>query len=215
MAQENAEILVEENIRTQGKGSANLKRRIRDALTSDVPWSDLLQEYASAAMTIGYDYSVPCEETLQQGFFAPRRGVPGIGSVVAFIDVSGSVSDATVGKFLRECGGILADCNPESLSIVAADADVTNWETYSFGDDPTSFEPRGGGGTDFVRPLQWLEDRVASGEIEPPALILYFTDGYGTFPQENPFPDTPFLWLSYGRQAQDYPWGDVLWVNEY
>jgi predicted metal-dependent peptidase len=50
-------------------------------------------------------------------------------------------------------------------------------------------------------------------ELKPDA-IIYFTDGYGTFPDRAP--RVPMIWVAVGRhtiQDSDFPFGDVVRID--
>ena len=63
----------------------------------------------------------------------------------------------------------------------------------------------GGGGTDF-RPV--FEAIEKSGII--PDVLVYFTDGYGTFPDKEP--SYPVIWASI-TPGYAYPFGEVVDVK--
>ena len=73
------------------------------------------------------------------------------------------------------------------------------WEDLSL---PASVS--GGGGTDFRPVFEWLE---AQGI--PPALLVYFTDAEGPFPEFEP--NFPVIWLVKGNEP--VPWGQRIQLN--
>jgi predicted metal-dependent peptidase len=64
---------------------------------------------------------------------------------------------------------------------------------------------KGGGGTDFRPAFKWMEENDVV-----PDVLLYLTDGYGTFPEEAP--EYPVIWGDISGQPKNYPWGDVVEV---
>ena len=48
--------------------------------------------------------------------------------------------------------------------------------------------------------------------LEEARVIIYATDGYGPFPEEEP--DTPTLWLSWGKDEDAYPFGQVVNIKQ-
>ncbi len=59
----------------------------------------------------------------------------------------------------------------------------------------------GGGGTDFRPLFEYVETNIPDCQI-----VIYFTDGFGIFPQLEPSYDT--LWVM--PQKIDVPFGEVL-----
>ncbi len=68
-----------------------------------------------------------------------------------------------------------------------------------------SMEIRGLGGTDF-RPVFELVDRlIEAGEFSDLRGLIYFTDGYGTFPAHKPSYQTAFVFLDDEYREPDVP----------
>ena len=61
----------------------------------------------------------------------------------------------------------------------------------------------GRGGTDFRPAFKWIEENQVD-----PRVIVYVTDGWGVFPDSPP--NVPVLWLTWGKGADEYPFGDVI-----
>jgi len=45
---------------------------------------------------------------------------------------------------------------------------------------------------------------------EPPVALVYLTDGYGTFPEQEP--EFPVLWASTAVEV--FPWGEVVTLHD-
>ncbi|MHA2501978.1 MAG: VWA-like domain-containing protein, partial [Candidatus Kariarchaeaceae archaeon] len=63
---------------------------------------------------------------------------------------------------------------------------------------------KGRGGTSFIPVFQWVENR---GDI--PDLLIYFTDGYGSYPPSEP--GYPVVWVMTTDHMP--PWGDLIEYN--
>ncbi len=70
--------------------------------------------------------------------------------------------------------------------MIYCDSRIAHIDEFGPGDD-LQFAAHGGGGTDFRPPFEWLEEN----QIVPRALV-YLTDGYGPFPEQEP--NFPTLW---------------------
>ena len=64
-----------------------------------------------------------------------------------------------------------------------------------------TWKATGGGGTDFRPVFDYVEKHP---ELEP-ALLIYFTDGYGIFPVKMPPYDTVFVFMREDYRDVDVP----------
>ena len=126
--------------------------------------------------------------------------------VVVAIDVSGSTAGEPVEIFLKEVYSICSQISEKDklrLRIIQCDNEIRSDEIINGDEDfknkMKEFKLKGGGGTDF-RPVF---DRLAADKKRGAKIraLLYFTDGYGTFPTENP--DFKVCFLLYGENAED------------
>lgn len=72
---------------------------------------------------------------------------------------------------------------------------MTNLEEFQWYLD--HLELYGGGGTDFRPALRRIDELVESGELPHLGGVLYFTDGYGVFPEREPAYPVAFVMLRY------------------
>ena len=78
---------------------------------------------------------------------------------------------------------------------IQQDALITDLDEFQWYLD--HLELYGGGGTDF-RPAFWYIDRLtAQGDLNQLGGVLYFTDGYGVFPEQPPDYPAAFVMLQY------------------
>ena len=126
--------------------------------------------------------------------------------VVVAIDVSGSTEGEPVKVFLKEVYSICSQISEKDklrLRIIQCDAEICSDEIIGgdedFKEKMKNFKLEGGGGTDFRPVFERLSaDKKRGAKIRA---LLYFTDGYGTFPVENP--DYKVCFLLYGENAED------------
>jgi predicted metal-dependent peptidase len=119
------------------------------------------------------------------------------------IDTSGSISNPELSGFLSEVDAIRRAYRMGEGRLYFADADI--YGPYEL--DPSAPLPpaKGGGGTSFCPFFQTLKaDRARQ------ALAVYLTDGYGSFPTEDP--EGPVLWVVSRGGAADhqFPFGEVI-----
>ncbi len=134
---------------------------------------------------------------------------------VIVIDTSDSCSDGIIERFLSETRAIL---NQESaffremnLHIIQSDAgvqmDTVLHNPEEFDQFSRSFTVKGYGGTDFRPAFDYVANLQAQGQLAELKGLLYFTDGFGTYPQKKPPYDTAFVFFREEyTDAQVPPW---------
>jgi predicted metal-dependent peptidase len=70
--------------------------------------------------------------------------------------------------------------------------------------------PDGRGGTSLIPPFQWVSENVLQKGQSLDALV-YFTDGYGSFPKKEPGFST--LWLVPKNGFQSPPFGELIRIG--
>jgi len=193
--------------KAMGQMPAHLERFVDSLLESKVPWEDKLKKAMSSR--IGRDttnWNRPHRRRyITQGVVMPTYKGFGAGHIVFAVDTSGSMSNDELKQALGECDKILADCNPERVTLIGCDARVeTVIEMYE-GDRLADNIPRigGGGGTSFIPPFEWVRDECD----KKPDCLIYFTDTGGTFPSEEP--PYPTIWCC----SEDWitpPFGEII-----
>lgn len=186
----------------QGSVPSDLERAIREFVTPSIPWQEHLREFTNQITRDDYSWTVPNSRYAHTGFTLPTLRSEAIGDIFIAIDTSGSVDDKLLALFLSETQSLLDSAKPSSITIVSCDTTIHNVRTYHQGEDLISYTPKGGGGTNFCPVFNYIENH----QLEPLALI-YFTDGWGTFPPTAPH--YPTLWLNWG-DGQTYPFGQVI-----
>jgi predicted metal-dependent peptidase len=127
-------------------------------------------------------------------------------NVVVALDVSGSVSDEDIGQCVAEINMIKARMRAH-ITLIACDAGIAAGfpkEFYAWDDFRFDGEVAGGGSTDFRPVFEWAAQQDIQANV-----LLYFTDGHGTFPKAPP--TFPVVWLVKGKAA--VPWGQRIQLN--
>ena len=124
-----------------------------------------------------------------------------IDELVIAIDTSASCAREQVRRFLNETASLLKkqetffhrvdvrilECD-EHVQNELCLTDVSEMERYA-----QSFTVKGGYGTDFRPVFSYVARLRARGELRNLRGLLYFTDGYGTYPKEAPPCETAFV----------------------
>lgn len=146
-----------------------------------------------------------------------------ISEFVIVIDTSMSCSSELVYRFLEETYSVLSEENSFHKKVnihllqcdeqVHSDMKITNMEELK--EYMQNLTLYGEGGTDFRPAFAYVEELIEKGEFENLRGLLYFTDGYGTYPQKMPPYKTAFVFMEEDYQDVDVPpWAIKLVLSE-
>jgi predicted metal-dependent peptidase len=183
----------------QGELPKGLEMVVPELFSHAIDWREALYRYIADYSKSSYSFMPPNMKYLYRGICLPALGSDLLRIVIA-IDSSGSVDENLMGTFLAEVNSIMLSHPNYEIDIITADAQVRDHKTYLPG-EALRYEVSGGGGTDF-RPVFDYIDR----HIDYPALLLYFTDGMGIYPEHEPHYD--LLWIML--EDREVPFGEVL-----
>lgn len=173
--------------KAQGKLPASLERIVEELRQPKVDWKAALMRFVQQVAREDYTWRTPDPRYVKAGLYLPSVRSEQMPAIAIGIDTSGSVWSHQE-EFAAELTAVMADCAPEMLMVIYADAKVQHVEEFQRGDTVT-FISRGGGGTSFCPVFEYLER-----ENVEPACLIYLTDLVGTFPDREP--DYPVLWVS-------------------
>lgn len=195
----------------QGKMPAALQRFFDSILKPVVDWTDHIRGQITRIMGSGaYDFRRLDRRLVTRGVGAPGMSGHGAGLVIIGGDTSMSVfaSAARVHRWIGEIAGIIEDVQPEEVHVVWCDTvvkrvdvchDVQDVKKMIFDGVP------GGGGTHFMPVFKYVEDNDLR-----PDVLLYLTDGDGTFPKHEP--EFPVIWGDISGAPKKYPFGSVVHI---
>ena len=125
---------------------------------------------------------------------------PGIEQFVIAIDTSGSTMRGPVMKFIEEAFEVLRLSAPSTgaeLHIIQCDDMVRRDDVVRCEQDMRilmeNFVLEGGNGTDFRPVFDHVEKMREEGSLRELKGLMFFTDGYGTYPTRRPDYDTAFV----------------------
>lgn len=131
------------------------------------------------------------------------KDVKRIREFAIIIDTSGSVSGELVQTFVKKTYNILK--NTESffskinLHIIQCDAEVQEaikiTSQEDFDEYLKNMKLKGFGGTDFRPAFSYVEELINKGEFTRLKGVIYFTDGWGIFPERKPNYDAAFVFI--------------------
>ena len=207
----------------QGDRAGNLMQNLREVNRERYDYTAFLKKFAvrGEVMRVSedeFDYvyytyglrlykKMPLIEPLEY------REVKRIREFVIAIDTSGSVAGEQVQSFLQKTYNILKSTESFFSKInvhiiqcdatIQEDAKITSQE--EFDEYLKSMKLHGLGGTDF-RPVfsyvDWLREKKEFQNLKG---LIYFTDGFGTFPAQKPDYETAFVFVDDGMNNYDVP----------
>lgn len=132
---------------------------------------------------------------------------------VIAIDTSGSVSGAVVKGFINKTYSILKSeesfFSKVNIYVIQCDTEVREAKKLSDGREFEKYlrelEIKGLGGTDFRPVFEYVDKLILDGELKDMKGLIYFTDGFGEFPEHKPHYDTAFAFLRSDYEAGEPP----------
>jgi len=190
----------------QGKVPGDIRRLI-DKRRSQVDWREYLRATTIDVMAReDYSYKRPSRRSHGAGCYLPSLIGETNTKLMVIVDTSASVGKEDLDQFCAEIDAVKEYA--DRTDVVSVDTRVHYpIDTIGKGDSiAESVKPRGGGGTSFDAPF---ED-INAGKLESPEMAIYLTDGYCSFPKQQP--SFPVLWVvtRNGCDLANIPWGMKL-----
>lgn len=174
-----------------GKVPMGIQRLIKDMTEPKMNWRELIRMNIQSIVRNDYSFSRPSRKGQMSGAILPGMKNDETIDVCVAIDMSGSIGaeDATV--FLSEIKGIMDQYQDFKINLWCFDTEIYAHEeiTHDNSEDLLEYEPKGGGGTDFMVNWEFMKEN----DIQPKKFIM-FTDGYpcGEWGDED-YADTLFI----------------------
>lgn len=186
--------------KAQGKLPGSIQRFVDELVNTKVDWRERLRRFVTERAKDEYTWTRPNRRYLAAGLYLPGLYSENMGTVAVVTDDSGSIGNDVLQAFASEIAGIRDSVRPRKTIVISCDAKVNHVDELE-PDDEFKLKCHGGGGTDFRPPFKWLSRRG----IQPAALI-YLTDMYGSFPDQDP--GYPVLWVAISDIVG--PFGDTI-----
>jgi predicted metal-dependent peptidase len=192
--------------KNQGSMPGGLMRELEGLFNPEVPWQQLLQEYANEAATGMTDFTWKKFNRVWRMYDYYLPGMKG-DKVNVFIaaDTSGSMGNHDLRRIFTEAKDIMDRYG--SVYYLSCDARVHSSLRVDSIEEMVK-NTKGGGGTDF-KPVFKHVDEMYYTEETPPVLV-FFTDGYGDFPSYEP--PYPVIWVMIDSDVQA-PFGKQIEIR--
>lgn len=220
---------------SQGRGDSKgkLRKVLGAQLSSRTSYKDFLRKFVTVRENIrtdmdSFDYgfynygmsiygNMPLIEELEY------REETGIEDFVIVLDTSGSCAYDLLQKFVNVTFDILKTSEnffeKINLHIIQCDNEVQEDTVIHSSKDmdrfKAGFEVKGFGGTDFRPAFHYVDSLRRSGQLKRMKGILYFTDGYGIYPERKPAYDVAFVFMGGFDEDRKVPaWAVRVDIDE-
>lgn len=153
-----------------------------------------------------------------------HREVKKVQELVIAIDTSASCEDGLIQRFLNETASILLSGDnffrKIKIHVIQCDDEVKRDDVILSVDDMKKYSEgihvEGGYGTDFRPVFSHVEELIRKEELSNLKGLIYFTDGYGIYPQQPTGYETAFVFA----KDEDYDdskvpdWAQKLYIAE-
>jgi predicted metal-dependent peptidase len=189
-----------------GKTPAGIMRLIKDMTEPKMNWRELIRMNIQSIVRNDYSFQRPNRKSWHTGAVLPGMRQDETIDVAIALDMSGSIGQEDATTFLSEVKGIMDQYQDFKITLWCFDTEIYNPQviTHDNSDDLLSYEPQGGGGTDFDVNYEWMKEQ----DLQPKKFIM-FTDGYpcGSWGDED-WTDT--LFVVKGNTSAQSPFGQTV-----
>ena len=207
----------------QGYKAGNMMQNLRSVNRERYDYTSFLKKFAvlGEAMKVNEDefdyiyYTYGLEHYDNMPLIEPLeyKEVRRIKEFVIAIDTSGSVVGEEVQMFLQKTFNILMQEDSYfarvNIHIIQCDAEIQEDIVITNRDDfkayLKSMKIRGLGGTDFRPVFRYVDQLIREKTFRNLKGMIYFTDGYGTFPKHKPPFTTAFVFVEEGYEIPEVP----------
>ena len=200
------EAIIQANQVSAGNMPGAIKRLIQSLTEPKINWVDVIRMNIQSLVRSKFSFSRPSRKSGHSGAILPRRNPSNRIEVSIAVDMSGSINEQMATAFLTEIKGIMEQYTDFKIDLWCFDNDIHNHVTITPDtiDRFLTYEPQGGGGTDFMANWKYMEENG----IEPKKFIM-FTDGmpWGSWGNEL-YCDT--LFVIKNNREKTAPFGQTL-----
>lgn len=112
-----------------------------------------------------------------------------LGHIAFAFDMSSSVSDADIKRYVTELMAVVRNLKPERITLVQFTCEIKSVHRIKSIRELAAVELRGRGGTDIEPLMEWAK-------LNKPTALCVFTDGEYSHPSFNP--GCPVMWMIHG-----------------
>ena len=220
---ERIEVDMDTSSDTWGEGAGNMQQQLTEINREKYDYTQLLKRFAVLGENVEinddefdyifYTYGLELYENMPLVEPLEYKDVKKVKEFVIALDTSESVSGETVQKFVTKTWNILKQSENfftrVNVHIIQCGArveeDVRITTEEEFDQYMKDMVLKGFGGTDFRPVFEHVDMLIRQKEFTNFKGLIYFTDGYGTFPNNPPDYDAAFIFLDQGYELPEVP----------
>lgn len=183
--------------------SEAIHRLIQPHKKSLIDWRSELHVAIGGYYVSDYTLIPPSKKLLYDGVYLPGVHSRHLELSIA-IDSSGSVNEVLLEQFIAEVESITELFGSYTIDLIVCDDRIRSHERFERG-EAIAYTLSGGAGTDFSPVFGLIKTWV-----QPPKLLLYFTDLDGKFPPYEP----PYEVLWIAPLKSEVPFGRVIELKD-
>ena len=192
-----------------GQLPSGVKRLIKDLTQPQIGWKELLEQQIQSTIKSDFTWARPSRRGWHMDAILPGMKPGETIDIVIGIDTSGSIGPEDLRVFFSEIKGIMDSYSEYKIVVMGWDTEIGGVGTFTSDnmEDITTFDPKGGGGTDPHCVWKYLIDNG----MEPKKLVM-FTDYcfFGWNPNEvESYCDT--VWIIKGNPSAEPEFG--IWAH--
>lgn len=192
--------------RLRGTGGGDFLQKLAEVMEPPITLREMLEKFVCEA-TMSDESTRPDKTYMANNdMFVTGMESERHGTIVFVKDTSGSITDSILKQV---CSVIQDSCDTlraSRLVVMDVDDKVCDVQEYAPNEE-IPLTAKGRGGTDFCPAFDWVEENAPDARV-----IIYLTDGWGSFPTDEP--STPTVWISWERPESAYPFGQVLNLDD-
>jgi len=192
--------------------SDSLRRFVENINKPEINWKVELKRFIQIAYNKIKKYSIPNRRYVHSGIYVPgvRKESEEFDNAVIIIDTSDSIQQDELDKFATELNELYNESKTSfqinTSYVIWCDSDIRKIQEFDKRNkfDIKKLKPQGGGGTSFVPPFMWINEKLIK-RGKKPCFVIYFTDTAGDAPNRNlvSYADK-VLWLIIGGAKGDH-----------
>lgn len=137
---------------------------------------------------------------------------PSVRQFVIAVDTSGSTMRGPVERFITEAFQVAMQSGmgrDTEIHVIQCDDEIRSDDIIRNQSDMrtlmSDFELKGGGNTDFRPVFRYVDQLIEDGTLNKLKGMMYFTDGFGTYPEHPPKYEAAFVFCESGSGDREVP----------
>lgn len=226
---------VKTDLKSFSKGkteSESLEKNLAEATRDRIDYAELLRRFTVMGEDVSvnedefdyvyYTYGLSCYGNMPLIEPLEYRDAKKVREFIIALDTSASCRGTVVQEFLKRTYSILKGTEhffqKINVHIIQCDSEVRSDVRITCDDDFDDFirneKLQGSGSTDFRPVFTYVDELLEKGEFENLKGLIYFTDGYGVYPERMPGYDVIFAFLEEDNsQPSVPPWAIRVVLN--